>query len=147
MNINEIIYHQIIGIASEEEKKHLESWLNLSPKHREQFEKLMENCDYLNDYQRHSRIDVDKAWEKLMIMVKEEEGENKKQAKSYSIKWLIRVAALFLFVAGAGWLLLHRESKPELPLIPEAVSQAITQSTESGKSAAKVSIRKKGMMQ
>ncbi len=147
MNINEIIYHQIIGIASEEEKKHLESWLNLSPKHREQFEKLMENCDYLNDYQRHSRIDVDKAWEKLMIMVKEEEGENKKQAKSYSIKWLIRVAALFLFVAGAGWLLLHRESKPELPLIPEAVSQAITQSTESGKSAAKVSIRKKGKEQ
>ena len=67
MNINEIIYHQIIGIASEEEKKHLESWLNLSPKHREQFEKLMENCDYLNDYQRHSRIDVDKAWEKFMI--------------------------------------------------------------------------------
>ena len=149
MNINEIIYHMITGTASDEERKHFDAWLKESSDHQEKYEKLMENSDFLKDYQCYSQIDVDKAWDQFVAKAKRDEGEQEPVVleKRHTYRRLFRVAAMLLLVAGAGWLLLYRENKPEPPMIPQTVSEAIAKSTESGKNAANVIIKVKGKEQ
>ena len=146
MNINEIIYHLITGTASDKERMHFDAWLKESPDHQEKYEKLMENSDFWKDYQNYSQIDVDKAWDQFMEMAKRDDGEHEPVVpeKRNTLRRLLRVAAMLLLIVGLGWFLLYRENKPEPPVIPQIVSQAIAKSTESGKNAANVIIKVKG---
>ena len=146
MNINEIIYRKIAGQTSAEEDARLKEWMEASPLHQSQYEQLQNDPDFSANYQIYQRLDVDKAWAKLIEKEKigselEVSGE-KSEVRSEKLEVremrnLLKYAAaiLVLIVAGAGyWYSQYTKVTP--PEIPEAVQLAMQQSIQSGKQEA-----------
>ncbi|MBR1401935.1 MAG: DUF4974 domain-containing protein [Prevotella sp.] len=142
MNINEIIYRKIAGQTSAEEDARLKEWMEASPLHQSQYEQLQNDPDFSANYQIYQRLDVDKAWAKLVENEKTSSEKAEVRGEKLEVRRmrnLLKYAAaiLVLIIAGAGyWYSQYTKVTP--PEIPEAVQLAMQQSIQSGKQEAEV---------
>lgn len=129
-SINSIIHDQLLGHASEEDKKQLQHWLDCSQENRDVYEHLLrENC--LNDrYRQFAKVNEERAWERF---------QKKHFIVKSSFRWvkIARYAAILILpvVGFALWLLVvnQMDSNPALPDLSHA---AMIRSEQMGKQKA-----------
>ena len=87
-SINSIIHDQLLGYASEEDKKQLQSWLDSSQENRENYDRLMREACLIDRYKQFAQVDEARAWERFQ----------KKHFSIRSARWIKigRYAAIFL---------------------------------------------------
>ena len=56
-SINSIIHDQLLGYASEEDKKQLQSWLDSSQENRENYDRLMREACLIDRYKQFAQVD------------------------------------------------------------------------------------------
>ena len=134
--IENIIYLNITGAASEKERQQLNEWLEADERNQAFYNRLINTENISSLYQLHHDVDVEKAW--LKFAEKQNIGAESKEprAKANVLSFLKYAAAiLVLLVAGVGiWYSQYTKVTP--PEIPEAVQLAMQQSIESGKQEA-----------
>lgn len=64
-SINSIIHDQLLGYASEEDKKQLQSWLDSSQENRENYDRLMREACLIDRYKQFAQVDEARAWERF----------------------------------------------------------------------------------
>ena len=89
-SINSIIHDQLLGYASEEDKKQLQSWLDSSQENRENYDRLMREACLIDRYKQFAQVDEERAWERFQ----------KKHFSIRSARWVKigRYAAIFLLL-------------------------------------------------
>ena len=55
-SINSIIHDQLLGYASEEDKKQLQSWLDSSQENRENYDRLMREACLIDRYKQFAQV-------------------------------------------------------------------------------------------
>jgi len=83
-----------------EQRSDFESLINSSADMREEFNKLSAIWTNAQDF---SAFDTTAAWNKLDTKIRQHEVEPNK-AKTYSLRWVLRVAAAVVFLVVAGYL-------------------------------------------
>ena len=58
-SINSIIHDQLLGYASEEDKKQLQSWLDSSQENRENYDRLMREACLIDRYKQFALCSLD----------------------------------------------------------------------------------------
>ena len=66
-SINSIIHDQLLGYASEEDKKQLQSWLDSSQENRENYDRLMREACLIDRYKQFAQVDEAGASEKAFL--------------------------------------------------------------------------------
>ena len=112
-SINSIIHDQLLGYASEEDKKQLQSWLDSSQENRENYDRLMREACLIDRYKQFAQVDEARAWERFQ----------KKHFSIRSARWIKigRYAAIFLLpIIGFAiwfWTLRLMDSQPVISMI------------------------------
>lgn len=128
-SINSIIHDQLLGYASEEDKKQLQSWLDSSQENRENYDRLMREACLIDRYKQFAQVDEARAWERFQ----------KKHFSIRSARWIKigRYAAIFLLpIIGFAiwfWTLRLMDSQP---VISDEVRIAMIRSEKMGKQKA-----------
>lgn len=128
-SINSIIHDQLLGYASEEDKKQLQSWLDSSQENRENYDRLMREACLIDRYKQFAQVDEERAWERFQ----------KKHFSIRSARWVKigRYAAIFLLpIIGFAiwfWTLRLMDSQP---VISDEVRIAMIRSEKMGKQKA-----------
>ena len=128
-SINSIIHDQLLGYASEEDKKQLQSWLDSSRENRENYDRLMREACLIDRYKQFAQVDEARAWERFQ----------KKHFSIRSARWIKigRYAAIFLLpIIGFAiwfWTLRLMDSQP---VISDEVRIAMIRSEKMGKQKA-----------
>lgn len=128
-SINSIIHDQLLGYASEEDKKQLQSWLDSSQENRENYDRLMREACLIDRYKQFAQVDEARAWERFQ----------KKHFSIRSARWIKigRYAAIFLLpIIGFAiwfWTLRLMDSHP---VISDEVRIAMIRSEKMGKQKA-----------
>lgn len=128
-SINSIIHDQLLGYASEEDKKLLQSWLDSSQENRENYDRLMREACLIDRYKQFAQVDEARAWERFQ----------KKHFSIRSARWIKigRYAAIFLLpIIGFAiwfWTLRLMDSQP---VISDEVHIAMVRSEKMGKQKA-----------
>lgn len=87
-NINAIIHDQLLGYASEEDKKQLQLWLDSSQENRDNYDRLLHEVCLHDRYRQFAKIDEERAWKQFQ----------KRHLSVKSFRWakIARYAAVFL---------------------------------------------------
>lgn len=128
-DINSIIHDQLLGYISEEDMKRLQAWLESSPDHRREYERLTRDTALLRRYRQFASIDEKQAWRRF-------------QQKHFHVRksrWrtLCRYAAIFMLpIAGIiAWLCLPDGNEPQ-PVGLQEDKVAMIRSEKMGKQKA-----------
>ena len=123
------IRDRLLGYASEEDKKQLQSWLDSSQENRENYDRLMREACLIDRYKQFAQVDEARAWERFQ----------KKHFSIRSARWIKigRYAAIFLLpIIGFAiwfWTLRLMDSQP---VISDEVRIAMIRSEKMGKQKA-----------
>lgn len=128
-SINSIIHDQLLGCASEEDKKQLQLWLDSSQENKENYDRLMRETCLTDRYRQFAQVDEKRAWERFQ----------KKHFSVRSARWIKigRYAAIFILpVIGFAiwfWALRQMDSKP---VISDETRVTMIRSEQMGKQKA-----------
>lgn len=128
-SINSIIHDQLLGCASEEDKKQLQLWLDSSQENKENYNRLMRETCLTDRYRQFAQVDEKRAWERFQ----------KKHFSVRSARWIKigRYAAIFILpVIGFAiwfWALRQMDSKP---VISDETRVTMIRSEQMGKQKA-----------
>ena len=121
-SINSIIHDQLLGYASEEDKKQLQSWLDSSQENRENYDRLMREACLIDRYKQFAQVDEARAWERFQ----------KKHFSIRSARWIIFLLPIIGFAIWF-WTLRLMDSQP---VISDEVRIAMIRSEKMGKQKA-----------
>lgn len=128
-SINSIIHDQLLGCASEEDKKQLQLWLDSSQENKENYDRLMRETCLTDRYRQFAQVDEKRAWERFQ----------KKHFSVRSARWIKigRYAAIFILpLIGFAiwfWALRQMDSKP---VISDETRVTMIRSEQMGKQKA-----------
>ena len=128
-SINSIIHDQLLGCASEEDKKQLQLWLDSSQENKENYDRLMRETCLTDRHRQFAQVDEKRAWERFQ----------KKHFSVRSARWIKigRYAAIFILpVIGFAiwfWALRQMDSKP---VISDETRVTMIRSEQMGKQKA-----------
>jgi transmembrane sensor len=108
INVNKLVFLYLTGNISEEEKKSLQDWIDMSDAHRRKFERIADGTYIHQRYKSYKDFNAKEAWEKF----------NKKYFPIRRITFsVMRYAAILMLpILGISmWMLLQNKSmKPQL---------------------------------
>lgn len=145
MEIKDIIVHQLLGTATQQELDLLQAWLEASPRHRQLYDRLMADESFSLRRERLGRIDDAQAWRRLSERIRRADGD---RAVVRPLRpWMsvmMKVAAVVVLVCAVGWMA-YRHSVTVNPVdCPSEVMAAMQRSEQIGKTAAALRIRRGG---
>lgn len=145
MAITDIIYHKIIGTITPDEEQELDAWLSAEIRHRQLYEKLLEEGDVKGTYQLYASLHPDKRWQELIGSLSEKDSPNTTEGSRFRLKPLFTAAISMAAAALLFFGLWQWQHTPTLqPAEPVAVSQAVTaaiaQSERAGRCQAAISV-------
>ena len=145
MAITDIIYHKIIGTITPDEEQELDTWLSADSRHRQLYEKLLEEGDVKGTYELYASLQPDKRWQALLSSLSEKEFPTTTEGHRFRLRPLVTAAISMAAAALLFFGLWQWQHTPVLqPSEPIAVSQAVTsaiaQSEKAGRCQAVISV-------
>ena len=98
---DDLLVKYLLGEASAEERQLVEEWMAADPAHKKQYQDFKTIWDESKKLAAVSTVDADAAWGRFKNRVKNGRGEKAVVRRMRPVNWL-RIAALFILVAGAG---------------------------------------------
>lgn len=129
--IQQIVYRQLIGKATETEKTKLQQWIDEDESHREWYQNLISRNNLVERYQAYHDTDAEGAWARFDAL--------KYPKRKFKLRSVLKYAAVALvLIVGIGVYLQRRESPSIPPTISEDVKLAMQHTELSGRNHAKV---------
>lgn len=129
--IQQIVYRQLIGKATETEKTKLQQWIDEDESHREWYQNLISRNNLVERYQAYHDTDAEGAWARFDAL--------KYPKRKFKLRNVLKYAAVALvLIVGIGVYLQRRESPSIPPTISEDVKLAMQHTELSGRNHAKV---------
>lgn len=128
-SINSIIHDQLLGHASEEDKKQLQLWLDCAQENRDAYEQLLHEACLNDKYRQFAKVNEERAWERFQ----------KRHFIVQSFRWgkIARYAAILILpmVGFAFWFLVLNQMDSN-PALPDQSHVAMIRSEQMGKQKA-----------
>lgn len=128
-SINSIIHDQLLGHASEEDKKQLQLWLDCAQENRDAYNHLLHEASLNDRYRQFAKVNEKRAWERFQ----------KRHFVVKSFQWgkIARYAAILILpvVGFALWFLVLNQMDSN-PALPDQSHVAMIRSEQMGKQKA-----------